>query len=163
MRFFGNKNGNMRLIIIIVVGLLIAVGAGGFIFMKVLGAKHSGAAVKAEPVTHEWKLDELLVTLADTDELHYCKMNLTIVVEGPEPPAKGGEGGEGGGEGGNTKISEQAKALDLLNTVVSSKSVRDMLNDRGREKLKKELKAKLNSGLKETKIQTIYITYFALQ
>ena len=168
MRFLNNQCGKLPMMVIVAVACALVSAGGATLFIKMSGGNTGGSAVKQEEKKpqgdyKQWKLDDFLVTLADQDEMHYAKMNLVIEAEGKNVPVKAAAGGEGGGEMAESVKFEESKALDLLNTVISAKKLKDLLEDVGRKKLKSELKFKMNKDLEDIKVREIYITYFALQ
>lgn len=143
------------MMVIVAVALVLVLGVGGFLF---LSKSKGGKKAKPKVELTEWKLEDLMVTLADADELHYLKIGLTFEIENT------GDGkAKKGGEGEAAENPEQAKALDVINMVLSSKKMNELLPEEGKTKLKEELKTKLNDELEQSKIHEVYFTYFAVQ
>jgi len=157
MQFIHNKSGKLPIVIIIAVVLVLALAAGAFTFSK-MGGKSKDKGKKAEKPVEltDWTFDEFIVNLADLSDPHYLKVNLVLEVEGGEKKKEGGEGGGGGNP-------QEARARDSIITVLTKKHFADLLTEEGKDQLKEELKASLNSELKDTKVVHIYFTSFAMQ
>lgn len=145
-----NQSGKLPIILMIIIVVVLALGAGGFMFMN--GKSKGGKKPEKKVELSEWKLEEFVVNLADQDEPRYLKVSMTLEVEG-----KVGGGGEGGGN------PEEAKAQDAIINVLTAKRFSQLVAPGGKDKLKEELKAALNSSLEDIKVHGIYFTSFAMQ
>lgn len=151
MNSFFNRSGKLPMIVVIIVAVVVLGGVGAFAFMKT----HKGKGHEKKKVDYvEWKFDEMLMTLADTEDLHYLKMNMSIEVEYADKSKEPAEGEED---------KERSKALDVINTVCSGKTLAQLLPEEGKSTLKEEIKDKLNEKLENSKVHEVYLTYFALQ
>lgn len=155
MRILRSESGKLPIVAIIAVVLVLALGAGAFAFLK---ASHKGkkAPEKKEPVKlAEWELGEFLVNLADPGEPRYLKANLVLEVAGNEK--------KGGGHGEGSANPEEAKARDVIISVMSRREMNDLLTDGGKDQLKSELRDELNKVLEGCEVESIYFTSFAMQ
>jgi len=140
--------------LILIVLLAAGLCFGGICVVRT-ARKHKGKT-EAKPVQlSSWKLGEFVVNLADRDQPRYLKINLVLEVEG-KAEVKAGEGGA-------PQSSEEAKARDAIITVLSGKRYVELLTDKGKEKLKADLKAALNTVLEGPKVVNVYFTDFAMQ
>ena len=151
MDIFRNNKGRLPLIIIIGVAVL-GLGAGGFMFFRSKTAhaagKHEAKKVDLSP----WAMGEFMVTLADTGDLRYLKCEMTLEVEK--------DGKSEGKEGSNP---QEAKARDIVISILSGKTVNDLLADKTKSQIKVEIKTALNKGLDGIKVHDVYFTSFAMQ
>lgn len=146
-----NRSGKLPMIVIIIVAVVVVGGAGAFAFVKM--HKKSGK-VKKHVEYVNWKFENKIMTLADSDELHYLKASLTLEMEYKDKSKMPSEGAED---------PETAKALDVINTVCSGKTLSDLLAKEGKDKLKDEIIEKLNQKLENSQVHDVYLTDFALQ
>jgi flagellar FliL protein len=146
-----NRNGKLLFILLAV--LLIALLAGiGIFVIKGRGHSKKSKPVKSEP-TATLPLGEFVVNLADKDELRYLKTTIVLGVTGKVPSA-GGHGGESG---------PSPAVRDAVISVLSSKRFGELNTPEGKEKLKKDLIAAVNSRLHECKAVEVYFSDFAMQ
>ena len=144
----GGKNKTILFLAVgILLGAVVAFGAGKVIFGK---SKEEKKEEKTLP-EHTIELDEFVVNLADGS--HYAKVTLAIGLEKPL----------GGGEGGKLEPKLLAPIRDTVITVLSSKSMSQLVSGEGKEKLKKELKEKLNELLGDETVKEVYFTSLTLQ
>ena len=154
MKFIRSNSGKLPIAIIIAVALVLCLAAGAFTYSKMGGKSHSKSKKTEKPVVlTDWTLDEFIVNLSDVEESHYLKVSLVLEIQ----DGAAGKGGEGGGN------PQEAKARDAIITVLTRKCFADLLTENGKDKLKADLKAALNAGLKDTKVENIYFTSFAMQ
>ena len=156
MRLIRGNSGKLPLMMIIGAVVVLGLVGGGFGIMKMKKA-HSGKPDVKKVELSQWKLEEFLVNLADTDESRYLKAVIVLEVKGT-PPASGG--GEGKGEGGGTA---EIKARDAIITAISRRTYSSMLSEQGKMSLKAEIKEALNSTIEEPKVENVYFTSFAMQ
>ena len=154
MKFFRSESGKLPMIIIIVVALVLVLGIGAFAFMK-MGKGSKGKHEEKKVELTSWKMEEFVVNLADQDESRYIKVNLVLEVES--------KGKAGGGHGESSENPEEAKARDAIISCLSKKEYDELIPEKGKEKLKEDLKTSLNEVLKESKVAEIYFTSFAMQ
>ncbi|MEJ5251836.1 MAG: flagellar basal body-associated FliL family protein [Chthonomonadetes bacterium] len=146
--------GKSKTIIFLVVGILlgavVAFGASKVIFGK---NKEEKKEEKTLP-EHAVELDEFVVNLADGS--HYAKVTIALGLEKPLE--------EGGGHGGGKMDPKLlAPIRDKVITVLSSKSMSQLVSSEGKEKLKEELKEKLNKLLGDNVVKEVYFTSLTLQ
>lgn len=151
MKALRDISGEIPVKLILIVLMVVLIGAGAF--MK-FGMKGKGAEKKVE--LSEWKLDEFIVNLADKNESRYLKVCVVLEVEGS---LKSG----GGHSDEAVAYPEEAKVRDMIISVLSSKKYNELLTEKGKTTLKKELKNKVNSVLKKVKVHEVYFTSFAMQ
>jgi flagellar FliL protein len=98
------------------------------------------------------KMGDFLVNLADTEEARYVSTRIELEQNFGSHP-------EFGNEIGNRK----SQLRDLIISVLSSKTSREMRTPEGKESLKQELKERINSVLAKGQIARVYFTGFAVQ
>lgn len=145
----GNKT-IIFLVVGILLGVVIAFGATKMLMGKSKpGAGDNKSQEKTLP-EHTVELDEFIVNLADG--AHYAKVTIAL-----------GLGKPLGGEGGKLEPKVLAPIRDTVITVLSSKSMGQLVSREGKEKLKSELKDKLNELLGKDMVKQVYFTSLTLQ
>ena len=143
--------GKGKIIIFLVVGVtlgaVIAFGASTMILGKNKGEKKEEKKLPE----HTIELDEFVVNLADGS--HYAKVSIALGLE--KPLAAGGEGKLG--------PNLLAPIRDTVITVLSSKTMNQLTQNEGKEKLKEELKEKLNGLFGKEVVKEVYFTSLTLQ
>jgi len=149
------KKGRVKLPlpILIAVPLIVLLAAGGILGFGKL--KSHGAKQPAKVDLVQWKFDDMLLTLADSGDLHYLKVSMAVELEILDPSAKGREE--------EKDNPDRCKMLDVTNSVISSKKLSQLIADTGRVHLKSELMANLNEKIKTVKVHEILFTYFNVQ
>jgi len=144
----GTKKTIIFLVIGVVIGVVIAFGASTMILGK------SNVQKKKEQTLpqHIVELEEFVVNLADGS--HYAKVSIALGLEKPL---------EGGGEHGKLDAKILAPIRDTVITVLSSKSMEQLVSSEGKAKLKKELKEKLNELLGKPVVKEVYFTALTMQ
>jgi flagellar protein FliL len=152
------KKKSSKLILLggLLVFLLIA-GGGGFWAFKHFGAnKESGKAKEgtAKAAKHEVKgvmeLEPFLVNLADADEIRFLKatFQLGMMEEMKEESAKS---------------PETAAMRDSIISLLSSKTAEQILTAQGKDKLREEIRSRINAISSENKVAEVYIVDFVVQ
>ena len=144
----GKKGLPLPMIILAVVAVLAMVGT--FVVGKSVSAKSAPQKKKVEkgPVM---VLDEFLVNLADPGGDHFLKVTVGLELNK---------------EKGKTPESLKEQVAPIRDAVLTSltSETRDQLTPvAGREKLKVEIKKKINEALGEDDVQNVYFTNFVTQ
>jgi flagellar FliL protein len=155
------KPRSKKLLFIILPALLLSLGGGGFFAMRYFkGAKPAEAAKPPEPARepgkHEMKstlnLDPFLVNLADAENPRFLKVTFRLGLS----DAKLGE-----------ELSGDAVALaatrDTIISLLSSKTADQILTAEGKNRLREEVKTKVNAVLPKGKVGEVYIVDFVVQ
>jgi flagellar FliL protein len=130
------KKSKKKLIIILAVVLLLAGGGGGYFFVF----KSSAPAAPVEGVVVP--LDPININLAGG---HYLKVGLALqAIEGAAHEPEG------------------PKALDIMISELSHRSVAELSSNAAREKVKEELLKKIEKAYHED-VMDIYFTEFVMQ
>lgn len=166
-------SGNTRIIAMLMVGVLVGLGGGFFVLSRMLGG--GGSAAPAPPVVVVKKefegpavpLKERVFNLADPNARRYVKLAMSLQFTAEDDKYAKAHGPE------KKKIVDELLAElgpnvelihDTLTTVVSSKTMAQLLTTEGKDQLKQELMGKLNGALPhEFHIQKIYFTDFVVQ
>jgi len=150
-------------ILIIILGVLVVLTAGGWIvffspwhvidgksLMGLQSKKETDPAKpKPEVRMHFYKMDPIIVNLNNTDKMRYLKIKMEI--ESSESKA-------------NEEYEKRMPQLkDTILGVLTKKNSKDILDSEGKEKLRMELKEKMNSFLTTFQIQNIYFSEFVIQ
>lgn len=171
------KSGNMLLIIIIVVLVLVLI-IGGVVAMLMMnnhdaeaeagsGAKKEasahpeenakGTAASSEGSLQEggtevglmFPLEPFTVNLLSESGRRYLKVEMNLEMEGEEL---------------SPELEEKKPVFrDIIIRQLSSKSLEEISTLKGKEKLKEEIVAELNTRLKDGKVKNIYFTDFVVQ
>ncbi len=153
------RSGRIPIVLAVAAAVILLGGVGVVTFSKMTSGgagAHAGKNQKPKNL-YPWKLEEFVVNLADQAEPHYLK--ISMVLEVAAEPAKGG--GHGESEGGENV--KDAKARDAIIEVLSAHSYVELLAADGKERLKAELKQRLEQVLEDTEVANIYFTAFAIQ
>ncbi|GAA3261191.1 flagellar basal body-associated protein FliL [Dactylosporangium siamense] len=137
------KKGKKKLIMIIAIAVvLLGGGAGGYLMLK----PSSATAEKAPEPGVVVPLDAITINLADG---HYLKLRLSLqaTAAAAEPP-------------------DGSKALDIAIDLYSNREMAELMSNAERERLKAELKEKIEKAYtvaKEKEIMDVYFTSFVIQ
>lgn len=141
------KSTILFLVVGILLGAVVAFGASKVLLGK---GKEEKKEEKVLP-EHTVELDEFVVNLADGS--HYAKVTIALGLEKPL----------GGGEHGKVEPKLLVPMRDTVITVLSSKSMNQLVTNEGKEQLKEELKEKLNKLLGDEVVKQVYFTSLTLQ
>ena len=155
------KRANKWLIAILGLILLSGVGIGAFVFfapwvgpdsLNFLGEKDPAkgpkeAAKKSQG--HIYNLEPFIVNLADPNQQRYLKIR--ICLESKELT-------------GNEEYEKRLPQLrDMILTLLSSKSYKDISDSDGKNRLREEITSKLNHLLSNFQVKAVYFTEFMIQ
>lgn len=147
------RNDGKIAIVIVIVVLLLVCSIAGVAVLKTKGhAKASKDKVPEGPTTMV-TIGELIVNLADTNEMRYAKTNVVLEVRG-KMEASGGEGGDS---------AANAPLRDAIITIMSSKHFGDLIRPGGKEALKAQIMAACNKHFKDARVTNVYFNEFAMQ
>ncbi|MBI4214325.1 MAG: flagellar basal body-associated FliL family protein [Chloroflexi bacterium] len=164
----GNTRGLAILLVGVVGGVLV-----GFLLLRVLiGGSSSGAAPAPAPVPAEYDggvlhVKERIFNLADTNARRYLKLAIALQFSAAtdkfeKASAEGYK--ELNGEFEAELAPKSAAIHDVLTSVVSAKTMAQLVTPEGKNQLKQELMALLNPILgHDHHITKIYITDFVVQ
>ena len=145
----GKKGLPLPMIIIAVVAVIAMVGT--FVIGKSVAAKGTTPEKKKVEKGPIMTLDEFLVNLADPSGDHFLKV--TVGIELNKEKGKTPE-----------SLKEQVAPIrDAVLTSLTSKTRDEVTPIAGREKLKAEIKKKINEALGEDDVQNVYFTNFVTQ
>ncbi len=156
------SGGSKLLLIIIIVLLLLLLIIGGLVAYFLLSGnsnqqqaqqpqkiekKHKEAALaQIGPI---YPLDPFTVNLVSSNADRYLKCKIDLELDSPNL---------------QKEIDKKLPAIrDMIIQILSSKTVEEIQTARGKEKLKEEIKRKLNSILTTGEIRHIYFTQFVIQ
>ncbi len=144
-------------------GALVFLGGGGWTFFfspwhlvdgkTLIGLQSKKEADPAKPKPevrpHFYKMDPIIVNLNDTEKMRYLKIKMEI--ESAEAKA-------------NEEYEKRLPQLrDTILAVLTNKNSREILDSGGKEKLRGEMKDRMNGFLTTFKIQNIYFAEFVIQ
>ena len=145
----GGKKKPPMMIIMAVLAVVI-LGAGLFVVQKA-SAKQKGGAVKKVEKGPVLTLDEFLVNLADPGGDHLLKVTVGLELD----KAKG--------KTPEALKEDTALIRDAVLSSLSSKTRDQVAPEAGRDKLKAEIKKRVNAALGEEDVQGVYFTNFVSQ
>jgi len=164
------KVGIVQLAIVAFVAVIGAVGAaGGLVWWMGKTGKLGGGGtkivevVKTEPQkTKDQVLEPMVVNLTDLGGRAYLRAAITLRVADEEKPgeAKKEEGGEKKPKAGG---QQDVAVRDALIDVLGRKSSEELLQQEGKEQVKKEIKAVLTVREPSMKVVDIFFTEFLVQ
>jgi len=156
------SNGSKLLLIIIVVLLLLLLVIGGLVAYFLL-SNNTDDQIEQEPKKIEKKhkvsdlteigpiypLDQFIVNLVSANADRYLKCKIDLELDSPDL---------------QKEIDKKLPAIrDLIIRILSSKTVEEIQTAKGKEKLKEEIKRKINSILANGEIKHVYFTEFVIQ
>jgi len=156
------SSGNKLLLIIIVVLLLLLLVIGGLVAYFLL-SNNTDDQIEQEPKKIEKKhkvsdlteigpiypLDQFIVNLVSVNADRYLKCKIDLELDSPDL---------------QKEIDKKLPAIrDLIIRILSSKTVEEIQTAKGKEKLKEEIKRKINSMLTTGEVRNVYFTEFVIQ
>ena len=161
---------------LLMLGLLVLVGGGGFGAARVLdlslpfGPPKSATAnatktADSPPVGTAYPTRERIVNLADGGILRYLKTTIVLELADPsiQTPPKGEEYKKRQDELAKELRGQNAVIDDQITSILTAKNSSDLMTPEGKQHLKEELKARLNKVIGEERILAVYFTDFIIQ
>jgi len=154
---------NKILLIVIVVLLLLLLAIGGLVAYFLLSGNDEEQPPPQEQKKIEKKhkvsdmaeigpiypLDPFVVNLVSSNANRYLKCKIDLELDSPEL---------------QQEIDKKLPAIrDLIIQILSSKSVEEIQTAKGKQKLKEEIKRKINEILTTGEIRNVYFTEFVIQ
>jgi flagellar FliL protein len=151
------------LLIVIIVLLLILLIVGGLVAYFLLSGNNEEQPQPQEPQKIEKKkkvenmteigpiypLDQFIVNLVSNNSSRYLKCKIDLELDSPEL---------------QQEVDKKLPAIrDLIIRILSSKTVEEIQTAKGKEKLKEEIKRKINEILTTGEIRHVYFTEFVIQ
>ncbi|QCI28345.1 flagellar basal body-associated protein FliL [Caminibacter pacificus] len=156
-------SGNKLLLIVIIVLLLLLLIIGGLVAYFLLSGNDEQADQPQQQQKIEKKkkvsdmteigpiypLDKFVVNLVSTNADRYLKCKIDLELDSPEL---------------QQEIDKKLPAIrDLIIRILSSKTVEEIQTSKGKEKLKEEIKRKINEILTTGEVRNVYFTEFVIQ
>jgi flagellar FliL protein len=158
------EGGNSKLLlIVIIVLLLILLIVGGLVAYFLLSGDENPADQQQQPQKVEKKkkvsdmteigpiypLDQFIVNLVSNNSTRYLKCKIDLELDSQEL---------------QQEVDKKLPAIrDLIIRILSSKTVEEIQTAKGKEKLKEEIKRKINEMLTTGEIRHVYFTEFVIQ
>jgi len=158
------SGGSKLLLIVIIVLLLILLIVGGLVaYFLLSGNDDTQADNPKQPQKVEKKkkvadmtqigpiypLDQFIVNLVSNNSSRYLKCKIDLELDAPEL---------------QQEVDKKLPAIrDLIIRILSSKTVEEIQTSKGKEKLKEEIKRKINEMLTTGEIRHVYFTDFVIQ
>ena len=155
--------GNKLLLIVIVVLLLLLLVIGGLVAYFLLSSNDEEQPPQQEQKKVEKKhkadsmaeigpiypLDPFIVNLVSSNANRYLKCKIDLELDSPEL---------------QQEVDKKLPAIrDLIIQILSSKTVEEIQTAKGKQKLKEEIKRKINEILTTGEIKNVYFTEFVIQ
>lgn len=123
------------------------------LFLSYVLPNYAGAKTEKDRPKKEkgflYKMDPLIVNLADKETLHYLKIKIDLESMEEKP---------------NEEFEKRIPQIrDHILLLLSTKERLELMNAEGKNKLRKEIREKVNNLLKNFKIKDIYFTEFLIQ
>ena len=158
------EGGSKLLLIVIIILLLVLLIVGGLVAYFLLSGGNESQANQAQtPQKTEKKkkvddmtqigpiypLDQFIVNLVSNNANRYLKCKIDLEMDSPDL---------------QKELDKKLPAIrDLIIRILSSKTVEEIQTSRGKEKLKEEIRRKLNEMLTTGEIRHVYFTEFVIQ
>ena len=157
------EGGNKLLLIVIIVLLLLLLVIGGLVAYFLLSGNDNTQQPPQQQQKIEKKhkvdsmaeigpiypLDPFVVNLVSTNADRYLKCKIDLELDSPDL---------------QKEIDKKLPAIrDLIIQILSSKSVEEIQTAKGKQKLKEEIKRKINEILTTGEIKNVYFTEFVIQ
>jgi len=152
---------NKLLLIVIIVLLLVLLIVGGLVAYFLLSGGDEEKQAEPQKVEKKKKvsnmteigpiypLDRFIVNLLSNNSSRYLKCKIDLELDAPEL---------------QKEIDKKLPAIrDLIIRILSSKTVEEIQTSKGKEKLKEEIKRKINEILTTGEIRNVYFTEFVIQ
>ncbi len=158
-----NGGGNSKLLLIVIIVLLVILLIVGGLVAYFLLSEDNNSEQPQEPQKVEKKrkvknmteigpiypLDQFIVNLVSNNANRYLKCKIDLELDSPEL---------------QQEVDKKLPAIrDLVIRILSSKSVEEIQTAKGKEKLKEEIKRKINEILSTGEIRNVYFTEFVIQ
>jgi len=155
----------------ILIIIIVAVAVGGGVWWYMNSQKNTQTQTQEGESTtgEESKEKEVVVVDKAKTEIFSVKSKLTVIVFDKNNAQYAIQIGKVSFEVSNSKSSAElekieAKVVDIINTVISSKSYEDViLNDRDHSLLKNELKTKVGEVLSQGRVVSVFFENFVFQ
>jgi len=157
------KGGSKILLIVIVILLLLLLIIGGAVAYFLLSnndSQDNPDQAKQEKVEKKktsdltqmgpiYPLDQFIVNLLSNNSERYLKCKISLELDAPDL---------------QQELDKKLPAVrDMIIQILSSKTVEEIQTARGKEKLKEEIRRKLNAMLTTGEIKNVYFTEFVIQ
>jgi flagellar FliL protein len=152
---------NKLLLIVIVVLLLLLLVIGGLVAYFLLSSNDQTDQPEPQKVEKKKKvqnmteigpiypLDPFIVNLVSNNADRYLKCKIDLELDSPDL---------------QQEIDKKLPAIrDLIIRILSSKTVEEIQTAKGKEKLKEEIKRKINEILTTGEVRNVYFTEFVIQ
>ena len=153
--------GNKLLLIVIVILLLVLLIIGGLVAYFLLSGEEEEEQIKSQKIEKKKKvssmteigpiypLDRFIVNLLSNNSNRYLKCKIDLELDSPDL---------------QEEIDKKLSPIrDLIIRILSSKTVEEIQTSKGKEKLKEEIKRKINEILTTGEIRNVYFTEFVIQ
>jgi len=157
------EGGSSKLLLIVIIVLLLVLLIVGGVVAYFLLSGDEQQTDQAEPQKVEKKkkasdmaeigpiypLDQFIVNLVSNNSSRYLKCKIDLELDSPEL---------------QQEVDKKLPAIrDLIIRILSSKTVEEIQTAKGKEKLKEEIKRKINEMLTTGEIRHVYFTEFVIQ
>jgi flagellar FliL protein len=158
------SSGNKLLLIVIIILLLLLLIIGGLVAYFLLSNNSDNTQAsdqKQEKIVKKKKvsdmaevgpiypLDQFIVNLVSNNANRYLKCKISFELDSPDL---------------QQEVDKKLPAIrDIIINILSSKTVEEIQTAKGKEKLKEEIKRKINEILTTGEIRHVYFTEFVIQ
>lgn len=142
---------NLKLIIIIAVAVVLAVG-GTVAFFMFSGGEHkkeSGAKTESKAAPVIYALEPFIVNIYDGQELRYLRVKVEMEVSNEEAKSE--------------LTARQAQIRDTILVLLTTKTLLDVRDQQGKNQLRQEIFNAVGRLVTPGKVQRIYFTDFVVQ
>lgn len=152
--------GSKLLLIVIIVLLLLLLIIGGLVAYFLLSSSNTQQAPQPQQIKKHkvsdlaqigpiYPLDPFTVNLVSSNADRYLKCKIDLELSSPDV---------------QKEIDKKLPAIrDMIIQILSSKTVEEIQTAKGKEKLKEEIKRKINSILTTGEVRHVYFTQFVIQ
>lgn len=163
----------------------LVIGGGAGWYFGIASAPKTVIVAEEKPHFVEYTIKDRIVNLADQGGRRYLKVSMVlqvaqtksekhagpaggelqfVVFEQPAGTIEAAGGGGGGGAPAAVEVPNAPQVHDAITTVLNSKRSEQIMTNEGRERLREELRARINTVMPAgTQVAKVYFTDFIIQ
>lgn len=129
----GSKKGKKGILLWVVLGVIVLIGAGVASYLFLGRSKHPGMAHKPVPPVHYTALNQFVSNLASEGSLHYIEVTVELKSRNPQVPAK--------------VVHNRPEIRDAILNILAAQTLPDVALPAGRKALRRKILDAVNAIL----------------